>query len=332
MSACWKRRLGIAWALPLALLYALMGGCSSPTPTKSTPETPSGSCESLLPIFTPFPSGLAPVGTDSTLDLATWNMEFFPLRLPGDYDCPHPLDETREEAAADLINLLDLDIVAVEEISDVTGFQQLLDLLPDFGGVLSPEVRGCNYQRPGLIYRTDQVAVHSSSLLFTDDNYAFPRSPFRVDLTITARGHSYDLHVIVVHLKASSDSQSQARRRSATAQLKAYLDQQAAVDPEANYMIAGDWNDVLNEPVSVSSFPDFLNDPSHYQFLDLSMAGNEDYASIGNSLIDHLLVNAAACADFADGRVATLRLDRIVSGYRNIADHRPVMVQVPMFQ
>jgi len=330
------RRLAAVCVLIVALVYAFAGGCSKPTPLgplpNPTPSVPSDSCESLLPIFTPFPNGLTAVGTDTTLDLATWNMEFFPLRLPGDYDCPHPIDDTREEAAAYLINLLKLDIIAVEEISDATGFQDLLDLLPGYEGILSPEVRGCNYQRPGLIYRRDQVTIHGSHLIFTGDSYAFPRSPLQVDLTISARGHAYDLHIIVVHLKASGDSESQDRRRSATAQLHTYLDQQAALDPDANYMIAGDWNDVLNEPVSVSSFPAFLSDPSDYKFLDMSMAGNRAYASFGNSLIDHLMVNHAACEDFADARVATLRLDNVVAGYNNLSDHRPVMVQAPMFR
>jgi hypothetical protein len=329
------RRLAAAWVLAASLVYAFAGGCAKPTPLKPAPVVPyvpSDSCDSLLPVFTPFPDGLAPVGTDTTLDLATWNMEFFPLRLPGDYDCPHPIDESREDAAADLINLLELDIIAVEEISDAAGFQELLDLLPGYEGILSPEVRGCNYQRPGLIYRKDQVTIHGSRLIFTGDTYAFPRSPLEVDLTISANGHAYRLHIIVVHLKASGDSESQDRRRSATAQLRTYLDQQAALDPDANYMIAGDWNDVLNEPVSVSSFPAFLSSPSDYKFLDMSMAGNRDYASIGNVLIDHLMVNRAACPDFADARVATLRLDRVVAGYSNIADHRPVMVRAPMFR
>lgn len=332
-----SRRLAAACVLAVALVYALAGGCSKPTPLKPAPVdstlyVPSDSCDSLLPVFTPFPDGLAAVGTDTTLDLATWNLEFFPLSLPGDYDCPHPIDGSREQAVANLINLLRLDIIAVEEISDAAGFQELLDLIPGYGGILSPEVRGCNYQRPGLIYRKDQVTIHGSQLLFTEDSYAFPRSPLQVDLTISARGHAYDLHIIVVHLKASSDSRSQDRRRAATEQLRTYLDQQAVLDPEANYMIAGDWNDVLNEPVSVSSFPAFLGSPSDYKFLDMSMAGNPDYASLGNSLIDHLMVNQAACADFADARVATLRLDNVVSGYRNISDHRPVMVRAPLFR
>ena len=50
------------------------------------------------------------------------------------------------------------------------------------------------------------------------------------------------------------------------------------------------------------------------------------------SLIDHLMVNKAACATFSAGRVTTLRLDLVTDYYATISDHRPVMVQVPVFQ
>jgi len=316
-------------------LAAVVAGCSSPsslTP-EPTPDT-EGPCGGQLAIFSPLANGLAPVGTDTTLDVATWNLEFFPLDLPGDYHCPHPVDVTREQQAADLVNILGLDVIAVEEISDPDGFNAFVDLCPNYDGLVSPERRGCNYQRPALIYRKDQVTINSSKLIFTDNEYAFPRSPFEVDMTIASNGRSYRLHLIVVHLKASTDAESRDRRRQATALLKGYLDDQAAQDSTANYMIAGDWNDALEDPLGTNSFPSFLGDPQDYEFLDMPMAGKAQYASIAysGSLIDHLLVNRAACPDFMKGRVATLTLDNLVDNYRNISDHRPVMVQAPIFK
>ncbi len=321
--------------LGLAALIVVFAGCPAPNSLKpGTPVETEGPCGAGLDIFLPLANGLTQVGTDTTLDIATWNLEFFPLDLPGDYDCPHPVDATREQQAADIVNLLGLDVIAVEEISDPTGFDQFLALCPNYDGMLSPERRGCNYQRPGIIYRKDQVTIHSTRLLFTDDGYAFPRSAFEADMTIASNGRSYDLHLIVVHLKASTDAESRDRRRSATTQLKAYLDQQTAQDSTANYMIAGDWNDALEDPLGTNSFPSFLNDPGDYEFLDMVMAGRSEFASIAysGSLIDHLLVNRAACPDFANGRVTTLALDLLVDNYRNISDHRPVMVQAPIFK
>jgi len=322
------------------LLIALLGawGCASPDPQGPVvppPPTGGGSCGDGPVVFRPLDGGLAPVGTDSTLDLATWNLEFFPLRLPGDYDCPHPVSTTRIEQTADLINLLDLDVIAVEEVSDPDGFDQLIALCPKYSGYVSPERRGCNYQRPAFIYKTSEVTVRSTKLLFSQSEYVFPRSPLQADLTITTAKGSYALNLIVVHLKASGDQESQDRRRAASAQLKAYLDQQAIDNPTANYMIAGDWNDIINEPAAASSFPAFLDDSQDYEFLSAVLAGKSEFAShsfSGGSLIDHLLVNSAACPDFEGSRVTTLRLDLLLPSYGNISDHRPVMVQAPVFR
>ena len=333
-------RRGVLFLLLLATTVVVgeLAGCSAPSPLKPAPPTPAppaGDCGAFPSVFTPLAGALVPVGTDTTLDLATWNLEFFPLQLPGDYRCPHPVDVTREQLTADLINVLGLDIIAVEEISDPDGFQEMLSLCPGYAGIVPPQDRGCNYQRPGIIYRTDQVTVHSTRVLFPDNEYAFPRSPFQVDLTFTVGRRSYDLHLIVIHLKASSSASSFHRRRAASAALKSYLDDQAAADSTANYMIAGDWNDQIDDSITFTAFPDFITDPTNYEFLDMPLAGLPDFASLpfwGGSLVDHLLVNRAACPDFSDARVTTLRLDRVTRYYRDVSDHVPVMVQAVVFE
>lgn len=329
-----SRLLLAGFALGILVALWWLAGCTGPNPEEPTPPIDySTYCAPPPYPFNPFEFGFASVGTDSTLDLATWNLEFFPLDLPGDYSCFHPIDPTRQQILADIINTSGLDVIAVQEVSDTTGFRQFLDLCPGYDGVISGEEWGCNFQRPAVIYRRDQVRVRSTERLYRSFNDPFPREPYRVDFTITSNGSSYDLSLIVVHLKAGGTSEDVARRREATVLLKSYLDKQAELDSTANFMIAGDWNDVINEPISASSFPDFLNDTENYVFLDTRMAGISEYASIGTrSLIDHLLVNRAACPEFTDGRVTTLRYDQWVSGYSNVSDHRPVMVQAPVFR
>ncbi len=336
-SAAARRVLLFAATLCLAAFLAWMAGCTTPGPLSPyTPPGPGGTCGGPLTVWqNPLSGGLVRVGTDTTLDIATWNLEFFPLRLPGDYNCPHPVDVTREQAAATIINALGLDIIAIQEISDTTGFNQMVALCPGYGGISSPEVRGCNYQRPGFVYRKDQVTVRSTRLLFSNNESAFPRSPFQADLTIMSNGRTYDLHLIIVHLKAGGSYDDLQRRRAASTALKGYLDQQAAVDSTANFMIAGDWNDQIEDPIAFSSFPDFISDPTDYQFLDtplVTLSGFASYISSGGTVIDHLLINRAACPDFSGGRITTLRLDSVVGSYNNLSDHRPVMVQAPVFR
>lgn len=326
-----------ALLLGFAALAVAGLGCSGLNPEKPvTPVDPNSPCARALDIFLPLNNGLTRVGTEQTLDIATWNCEFFPLALPGDYNCGHAIDPQRVVKMASLVNTLGLDIIIMQELSDTTGFNQLLAACPEYGGVHAPEVIGCNYQREAYLFRKDQVTVHAVKSLFSGRNYssAFPRPPLEIDVTINSNGRSYDLNIINLHLKASSGSENVARRREATTLIKGYLDQQAALDPSAHYLVAGDWNDVITPTsATANSFPDLLADPNSYKFLDMPLAGRSDMASLGRSLIDHLMINKAACATFSAGRITTLRLDLVTDFYSStISDHRPVMVQVPVFQ
>lgn len=326
-----------AFFLGALALIAAGFGCSGLNPEQPlVPVDPNGPCARTLPVFTPLSGGLTAVGTDTTLDIVTWNLEFFPLALPGDFNCGHRVDAARIAKTADLIRTLDLDVIACQEVSDTTGFRQLLAARPEYGGVIAPENFGCNYQRAAVLYRKDRVTIRSVKSIFTgsSNRSAFPRPPLEVDMTITQNGKFYDLHLISLHLKAGGEDDA-PRRREASLKLKAYLDQIATTDPEANYLVAGDWNDVLEDPLSINSFAALLQDPNANKFLSQPLAGKREFAShpaVGGVVIDHLMINRAACPDFANGRVSTLRLDLIVPGYSQVSDHRPVMVQAPLFK
>lgn len=325
-------RLTLA-ALALPLVLGL--GCSGLKPEDpTTPVDPNSPCAQPLEVFLPLNNGLTRIGTEQTLDIATWNLEFFPLVLPGDYNCNHANDPARVAVVANLVNTLGLDIIACEEVSDTTGFRQLVAACPGYSGIKAPEPdRGCNYQREAFIYRTDEVVVHKVSSLFQSNSSAFPRPPLQLDVTITSNGRSYDLSLIALHLKASGGSENVARRREASAALRTYINQQEALNPDQNFMVLGDWNDVLNAPTSSNSFLDLLNDPNEFKFLTAALVGRTDLASYPpRSLIDHILVNKAACPDFVGARITTLQLDLVTTNYSLVSDHRPVFVQAPIFQ
>ena len=144
----------------------------------------------------------------------------------------------------------------------------------------------------------------------------------------------YENETSGTYATVNGGSENVARRREASTLLKTYLDQQAALSPGKHYLVGGDWNDVITPTSSTAnSFPDLLADPNSYKFLDMALAGRTDLASYSRSLIDHLMVNKAACETFSAGRITTLRLDLVTDYYSAyISDHRPVMVQVPVFQ
>ena len=58
-------------------------------------------------------------GDESSLDIATWNIEWFPKN-----------DQVTVNYVTEIIELLDLDILAIQELDDTTMFDQMLENLP----------------------------------------------------------------------------------------------------------------------------------------------------------------------------------------------------------
>jgi hypothetical protein len=319
---------GVLLALA-ALTVTLCTGCSKldtstqPPPVTCNASDPNTPCCGSLAIGYGLVNGFTPIGTDTTLDLACWNMLNFPTA-----------GETSVAMAVQIIGGLNLDVWGVEEIADTTAFRDLVARLPGYAGVYSPDGYGSSYQKTGIIYRTAAITLNSWKQILTGDSYAFTRPPIEADLTAHGNGRTYHFRFVVQHLKAYADAASLARRRSADQKLHAYLESQRAADPTLPYVVVGDWNGRLNDPAISQSFPVLLADSSDYKFLDLCMASLNYYQSYPSTgIIDHILVNKAACAPFSRGQVVTLRPGDYLPDYSQyMSDHRPVMVSAPVFR
>ena len=62
-------------------------------------------------------------GDDFSLDIATWNIEWFPKN-----------NQVTINYIVEIINHLDLDILAIQEIDNTLLFDQMLDSLPNYTG------------------------------------------------------------------------------------------------------------------------------------------------------------------------------------------------------
>ena len=107
-----------------------------------------------------------PRGSDATFDLVTWNVKQFPTN-----------DNATIDTLAILINDLDVDMIAFEEITNVTAFNNLLSQCPGWNGVYSPDNSGL---RTALIWRTDRCSVTYLGQLYVDSVYQFPRPPIHL--------------------------------------------------------------------------------------------------------------------------------------------------------
>ena len=309
------------FATALTGLILVLAACSGLDPTpEPDPIDPNSPCGTGPAVFNAFPTGFGPVGTDTTLEIATWNIQNFPKAGTGTID-----------RVVEIVNTLRIDLYGLEEIEDTTQYRVLLNRLPDHAGVYSPDVYGFgNYQKTGFLYNKSVLTMNYRRVPpeFLGNSFAFPRPPLEADFTARGNGHEYHFRAIVMHLKAGKDNaDDQARRVAATTILNNYLEARALAEPGIDYVLLGDWNDVLTDtPMELNTFRDFLADPSNFLFLSKSLTSRSDMSSHPIGLIDHIMVNRSACPEFSAGRIGTLRLDLLVTGYTSfVSDHRPVV-------
>jgi endonuclease/exonuclease/phosphatase family metal-dependent hydrolase/DNA/RNA endonuclease YhcR with UshA esterase domain len=261
------------------------------------------------------------VGTDSTIDIVTWNLR----------DFPQAGDQTVTEVAK-IVTDLKVDLIAVQEIASVSAFDNLKAALPAWDGILSGDIYfDGTYHKTGILYSKNRITVHSHQLLFQNSS-AFPRPPLELNLTVTEKNHIFDFNLIVLHLKAYSDEESETRRRNAIQQLKDYIDHQVEYTIERDFIVVGDFNDALDDPQPTPNvFTPLLQAPEKYTFLTLPLAGSSASYIFGKtpSLIDHILVTANATEEYGkSGTTRVLYLDSNLENYTDIiSDHRPVVAQ-----
>ncbi|MEO8706623.1 MAG: endonuclease/exonuclease/phosphatase family protein [Kofleriaceae bacterium] len=297
-------------ALLTALLFA--SACT----VKGNFDTPDADPDHPFP---PPRTDLVPaLGSETTLEIACWNIENFPASAA-----------TTPGRVADVIASLDLDVVIVEEIADETAWEQLLARLPEHEGVLSTHrYTPDEYQKIGIIYRSSLVTVGAPTLLFPSDSYTFPRPPFSIPITVD--GNTIEL--VGVHLKAGGGDEDEARRTAAIIALDNHLRAQVDGGGEAEVVVLGDYNQRIVADDERVAFAPLLSAPERYTVRTeaLAAAGRYTYLGFGGELIDHLTTTAALDARWTGAHVEIPQLDQLVPGYRgDISDHLPVVLVTP---
>ncbi|NPA36104.1 MAG: endonuclease [Chlorobi bacterium] len=250
-------------------------------------------------------------GNSSKLEVVTFNMKEFPVE--GDETILY---------ASDLLNHMDADIIAVQEISSAYNLEKLANAMPGWNYLFSP-VQSWTMSL-GYLYKTSEIQLMTdyTEALFPDDTYAFPRPPLKIKVKHIPTDE--DVYIINNHFKCCSGEDNVARRRSAVEQLKAYIDENLSTE---KVIVVGDMNDRIDGADEESNvFWSFIVDSLNYRFSDMSIAtGNSSYWSYPSypSHLDHLLITNE-CFDYVD-TVFTVRPDMCEPDYRSVvSDHRPV--------
>lgn len=272
-------------------------------------------------------------GGASTLDVGTWNIEWFGHNSLGPGNEALQLDNVR-----DVISGADLDIWGVEEIVDTQHFNDLLDELPGYDGLLANASNvtdgsyyyGYSEQKVGVIYKSSMVSVQGARIILTAHDYDFAgRPPLEVHMQVTLNGATSDLFVIVLHAKASTSSSSWQRRKDGADALKSYLDTSRATD---SVIVIGDYNDDVDTSISWgkdSPYKGFVLDSADYRFPTeaLSHAGVSSTVSYSD-MIDHHLVTNELEGGYLAGSAEVYRVDEYISRYSSTtSDHYPVLTR-----
>ena len=174
-------------------------------------------------------------GTDSTFEVMTWNIEWFPKN-----------GSTTIDYVTQIIEALDIDLLAIQEVKDISAFEQLVDDLGVYEGYLeSSYFAGLAY-----IYKTDVIEINDIYEIYTSSPYwsPFPRSPMVMDLNFLGE------RIIVINnhfkccgngtLDLDNQKDEESRRYIASNLLKDYTD---GYFPSENIIVLGDLNDILSD-------------------------------------------------------------------------------------
>ncbi|NQV50521.1 MAG: endonuclease/exonuclease/phosphatase family protein [Candidatus Marinimicrobia bacterium] len=258
---------------------------------------------------------------DNFLDIATWNMEWFPKSK-----------DSTITAVAEIMQKVNADVYAVQEIGSLEQFAAMLELLPAYGFLVT---RQSSFFDQAIIYKKSVLQFVGREEPFAHADYNFAgRPPLRADFLWTAGKEPVPISIIDLHLKCCGNGLE--RRKNSMEELHEYLSLGMEWG-EDNIIVLGDWNDQLDDVGMLQSFTAFLDDPDHFRFATARIAGDVKQASYPTwpSFLDHILIGRGFFDEFENkSTIQTLPVGEWLGSWENyeliISDHRPVLMQLNM--
>ncbi len=261
------------------------------------------------------------VGSDATLDIATWNIEWFghPSNGPSN-------DTVQLQNVADIINGSGVDLWAMQEIARSNRFDELLASLPDYwSGLLATD---SGEQRIGYLWDTRVLGLRQWTHILQSFDYEFAgRPPLKAEFMVTLPDTSFIASFITVHMKAFSDRTSYERRAEAAKRIKNHIDFTGLATQPVFFL--GDYNDELLSSTyngQPSPYQPFIDDSGDYEALTLPLEEAGGYSFQSGSFLDHIIVSNEADAMWISGSTRVLtNLVTVNSFYARTSDHLPVV-------
>ena len=251
------------------------------------------------------------------LEVMTWNVQEFPT------------SSNTVNYVSEIISDILPDIIAFQEISDIPDYENFASMNPaynfihtNYGSEVNPDL--------GMAVRNDCVEIVNYTTLFSSEGWAFAyRYPLKAELQWGCGDAAITIQLINIHMKAFDEGFNQ--RLAASQILADYIQNNIS----ENIIVAGDFNDEIDDPENDNSLWPLVEDQNSY-FTTTPIAGDNYYNSfpwgIYASFIDHVLISAELFDEnMLSGEIETLRIDDYTgsSTYQyHISDHRPVVWKI----
>jgi hypothetical protein len=301
-----------------------------------------------------------PAGSDTpisqTLDVMTWNMEFFGSTITN--FGPSNVQLQKDNALSVLLATLP-DVVAVQEISDDALLQELINGLPGYALICSdrfsysfdgpdptfPEQKICFLYNTAVVEILndrvvfeelyDQARLGSSDLLDTyptgdpSSFWSSGRLPYLVEARVNINGVKERINFINIHAKSGGSSLADYNRR--TYDIQVLKDTLNTYYPEVNVVLLGDYNDDLDVSIyqnRVSPYGQlFAEGALDGVTVSLSEAGFRSFITADN-VIDHITISDELYDNYLEGSEQLFLPFDLISNYLNTtSDHLPVSVR-----
>jgi endonuclease/exonuclease/phosphatase family metal-dependent hydrolase len=292
-----------------------------------------------------------------TLDVVNWNFEFFGATIEQYGQEYGPADEALQFGNIKrVIDSLNADIIAVEEVSDEVLFSQLVNQL-GMGFTCSPRYSysfngpddSFPPQKVCLIYNKTIITVLSARPMFESlydlartsqpellpnypggtpsSFYSSGRLPFLVNTEVNLNGLKENISFIVIHAKSGATAADRERRLYDAKVLKDSLD---ANFETSKVVVLGDLNDDLDESIVVgqtSPYQMFVDDAAHYLPITKSLSDQGARSTVSfQDVIDHQIISNDLADEYIPGSVQIIAPFRYIVNYAGTtSDHLPVI-------
>lgn len=286
-------------------------------------------------------NSIAPVLTQDTLKVVSWNIEWFGGSLgPAD-------DNLQEQHVRTVLQNINADVYGLQEIVSIPRLQNIVNQMPGFSmvvadfcsnGTVASSCGGA--QKLAYIFRTSKVKLLRTYAMLRNGsanasyNWSSGRLPYQLEADVTLNGSTRRMQFFNIHGKANTSDfiESYNRRRNGAREMHDSLVVQYA---GGNWMVLGDYNDDLDRTITTQIAPDtttsfiaFKTNPNFFSVtLPLSLARQKSTVSF-NDVIDHFTIGSQLNQFYIPNSARILRteVESWIPNYGSTAsDHYPVV-------